>query len=93
MEVARVKPNSQIEFSQKIRKWLKSERELAVFVEGDTLILKKIKIPKLSSIADRASEEEMPLSEIVEEVHRYRREKRDQKGKDVRGVKIKQERQ
>jgi len=80
MEVARVKSNMQIEFSQKIREWLKSERELAVFVEGDTLVLKKIKIPKLSSIAGRTTAEEMPLSVIVEEVHRYRREKRERKG-------------
>jgi len=56
VEVVKVKSNSQIEFSQKIRKWLQPEKELAVFVAGDTLILKKIKIPKLSSIADRSTD-------------------------------------
>ncbi|MFQ5865369.1 MAG: hypothetical protein ACE5IW_09100 [bacterium] len=79
MEIAKIKPNLQIEFSDKIRMWLKTEKELAAFLKGDTLILKKIHIPDIVSIAERNSKEEMPLSEIVEEVHRYRQEKKSAK--------------
>ena len=78
MEIAKVKPNLQIDFPRKVRDWLSSETELAIFVERDTLVLKKIKIPKLSTIAERSMEKEMPLDEIVEEVHRYRKEKKQQ---------------
>jgi len=51
---------------------------LAIWVEGDTLILKKLPPPRLSEVAERApDDEEMPMDEIVAEVHRYRQEKRD----------------
>jgi len=77
MEIAKVKPDLQIEFPLTARNWLSAETELAVFVGRDTLILKKIKIPKLSTIAERATENEMTLDEIVAEVHQYRKEKRE----------------
>lgn len=32
---------------------------------------------KLSEIAGRVTEEQLPLQDIVDEVHRYRRERRD----------------
>ena len=55
---------------------LTAKEELAAFWEGDTLILKRINGPVLSTIAERNPEEEMPLDEICEEVHFYREEKR-----------------
>lgn len=76
METAKVRADLQIDFSQKIRKWLQEETELAVYLNDDTLILKKITVPKLSSIAERETDGEMPLEGIAEEVHRYRKEKR-----------------
>ena len=76
MNIAEVNPNLQIDFPPKVKDWLSSETELAVFVEGDTLVLKKVKIPTLSTIAERSSEREMPIDEIVEEVHRYRKNKK-----------------
>ncbi len=75
METAKVRPNLQIDFSQKVKEWLQAETELAVVLDNDTLILKKITVPKLSAIAERAKGEEMSLEEIAEEVHRYRNEK------------------
>jgi hypothetical protein len=68
---------SKIELSsQLIADWLGSTEELVLLIQGDTLILKKMQILKLSEIAERAPEdEEMPMEEIVAEVHRYRREK------------------
>ena len=79
MNIAKVNPDLQIDFPPKVKDWLRSETELAVFVEHDTLILKKISVPKLSTIADRAIESEMTVDEIVEEVHRYRKEKKEKK--------------
>ncbi len=76
MEIAKIKPNLQIEVPTKIRQWLKTEKELAAFLEGDTLIFKKIRIPDVESIAERSSEKEMPLSEVVEEIHRFREGKK-----------------
>jgi hypothetical protein len=57
--------------------WIGVTDEFSLFIEGDTLILKKMRAPILSEIATRASDEETPLEEIVAEVHRYRREKRN----------------
>ena len=77
MVVAKVKSDLQIDFPQEIKDWLRSQTELAVFLLGNTLILKKVLPPKLSEIAERKPAEEMPLAEIVEEVHQYRKEKRE----------------
>ena len=76
METAIVNDNLQIEVSSEIKKWLHAKEELAAFLAGDTLILKKIQVPTLSSLAELSPEEEMPLQEIVEEVHRYRKGKK-----------------
>jgi len=77
MEIAKVKPDLQIDFPANVKNWLSTETELAVLMEGDTLILKKIQIPNLSTIADRNDEDELPLDEIVKEVHRYRKNKKE----------------
>ena len=57
--------------------WIGAAPELGLFLQGDTLILKKVQPVKLSEIALRVSEDEMPLDEIVAEVHQYRRERQD----------------
>lgn len=69
--------NGKITLPPLVVNWIGAASELSLFIEGDTLILKKMRVPILSEIANRASEEEMPLEEIVAEVHRYRREKRN----------------
>jgi len=56
--------------------WIGSASELSLFIEGDTMILKKMRAPALSEFAARVPEDEMPLDEVVAEVHRYRQEKR-----------------
>jgi hypothetical protein len=61
--------------------WIRPDDELMVFIEGDMLILKKVRPLRLSELAGRApGDVEMPLQEIVDEVHRYRREKRHASG-------------
>lgn len=79
METAKVNEDLQIEVSEAIKNWLSAKEELAAFLEGDMLILKKIRPPQLSSIAEKGPREHMPLEEISTEVHRYRKEKRSRK--------------
>lgn len=67
-----------IELSPLLVEWLGTTNELAMWVEGDTLILKKLTLPRLSELAEWApNDEEMPMDEIVAEVHRYRQERGD----------------
>ena len=60
----------------RVKEWLKPGEQWALWMEEDTLILKRVHPSRLSDIALRFLEEEIPLEEIVAEVHRYRREKR-----------------
>ena len=53
----------------------KPSDEFACFVEGDTLIIKRITPPKLSEIAERVKEKPIPMKKIAEEVHAHRQEK------------------
>lgn len=58
-----------------IKAIFKPSDKIVWFIEGDTLIIKRINPPKLSDIADRLREKAMPMKEIVKEVHAHRREK------------------
>ena len=58
-------------------KTFKPNEKVAVITEGDTLIIKKLNMPKLSSIAQKVRQRPISMTEIVREVHRYRRERRD----------------
>jgi hypothetical protein len=54
-----------------------ADAQFTVITTGDTIILKKITLPRLSEIAGRAPKDKpMTLSEIAQEVHRYRRSRR-----------------
>lgn len=50
--------------------------KVAVLTEGSTLIIRKLELPHLSSIARRVRERSLPMREIAREVHAYRRAKR-----------------
>ena len=52
---------------------------LAVWTEGDVIVLKRLKPAKPSAIAARRPEKEMPLAEIDAEVQAHRKEKRTRK--------------
>ena len=73
--------NGMLELPTEALEWVRPDDELMVFIEGDMLILKKVHPPRLSELAGRARNDvEMPLQEIVDEAHRYRREKRHASG-------------
>lgn len=76
MEAVRV-VDGKISLPQVAINWVGDASELGLFVEGDALVLKKVHSVKLSEIAGRVTEEQPPLQDIVDEVHRYRRERRD----------------
>ena len=73
--------NGKIALPRQAVKWIGEGAELQAFIEGDTLILKKLSKPALSEIATRAADDEIPLDDIVAEVHRHRQEKRDAVGR------------
>ena len=50
--------------------------KVAIFIEGNMLIIKKLEPSRLSSIALRTKGRPVPLRTIVREVHAYRRAKR-----------------
>ncbi len=51
--------------------------EFTVIMAGDTIILKRITPLRLSEVAKRAPKDKaMSMSEISQEVHRYRRSRR-----------------
>ena len=73
--------NGVLELPTEALEWVGTDDELALFIEGDSLILKKVRLPCLSELAGRApGDAEMPLQEIIDEVHRYRQEKRHASG-------------
>ena len=73
--------NGTLELPAEALKWARPDEELMLFIEGDSLILKRVHPPRLSELASRApGDVEMLLQEIVDEVHRHRREKRHASG-------------
>jgi len=73
--------NGMLELPAEALEWVRPDDELMLFIEGDSLVLKKVRPPRLSELAGRApNDTEIPLQEIVDEVHRYRREKRHASG-------------
>lgn len=64
-----------------MKTWLQPSDQVVAFIEGDTLIIKRLRPARLSQIAQRAPDDpEMSLEEIAEEVHRYRKDKRHASG-------------
>ena len=50
--------------------------KVVLVTEGDTVIIKKLERPRLSSIAKRSAARPVPMREIVKEVHAFRKSKR-----------------
>lgn len=80
MKAVKIRTDGSIKLPKEILRLFPSESELAVWTEGDMIILKRVRPLKPSRIAERMPEEEMLLEEIAAEVHQMRREKRDRRG-------------
>lgn len=73
MQTLKVKPDGSITLRRTI---FKPQDRLALISDGDTLILKKLTIPKISEFAKRAKGKPLSLKEIVKEIHLYRKTKK-----------------
>ena len=60
-----------LRLSRELSRWLGRDREVAAFLEGDTVVLKKIMPPSILSLARRGRP--MSMEEINAEVKRARR--------------------
>ena len=80
MKAVKIQTDGSIKLPKEIVRLFPRTSELAVWTEGDMIILKRLSPLKPSEIAERAPEKEMPIEEIATEVHRMRREKRGQRG-------------
>jgi hypothetical protein len=79
MKAVKVQADGSVKLPPEIRRRFPSLSELAVWAEGDTIVLKRLRPVRPSEIAERAPEPEMPLGTIATEVHRMRRAKRRQR--------------
>ena len=57
--------DGRLDLPRAIVNWIGTAHELGLFLEGDTLILKKMQPARLSEIALRVLEDEMPMDKIV----------------------------
>ncbi|MGH7378828.1 MAG: hypothetical protein ACREJ7_01085 [Candidatus Methylomirabilales bacterium] len=80
MQAVKIQADGSIKLPKEILRLFPSASELAVWTEGDMIVLKRLRSLKPSQIAERAPEKEMPIEEIAAEVHRMRREKRSRRG-------------
>lgn len=80
MQAVKIQTNGAIKLPKEVLRLFPRASLLAVWTEGDTIVLKRLRPIRPSQIVERSPEKEMPLHEIVAEVHRMRREKRSQRG-------------
>ena len=80
MKAVKIQADGSVKLPPEILRLFPSASELAVWTDGDTIVLKRLKPLQPSQIAERVPEEEMPLEEIATEVHRMRREKGSRRG-------------
>ena len=76
MKIAKVSEDGAIYLPANLRKNISKGKNLAVWSNGDVIILKKLNPPFPSEFAGRSFEKEPPLREIAKEVHGSRRERR-----------------
>jgi hypothetical protein len=79
MKAVKVEMDGSIKLPEEMLR-LSTSTELAVWTEGDTIVLKRLQPLKPSQIAERVQEKEPPLKDIASEVHRMRREARRRRG-------------
>ncbi len=80
MTAIKVKPDGSVKLPRQVLRRLPEDSELAVWSEGDTIILKRVAPAILTRIAERRPGRGPSLKEITTEVNRMRREKRRLRG-------------
>jgi hypothetical protein len=80
MKAVKVEMDGSIKLPEDMLQLFPTSTELAVWTEGDTIVLKRLQSLKPSQIAERVQEKEMLLKDAAAEVHRMRREMRRCRG-------------
>jgi hypothetical protein len=80
MKAVRVEIDGSIKLPEEMLRLFPTSTELAVWTEGDTIVLKRLQPLKPSQIAERVPEKEPSLKDIAAEVHLMRRETRRRRG-------------
>ena len=76
MKAVKVEVDGSIKLPKAMLRLFPAASELAVWTEGDMIVLKRLQPLKPSRMAERAAQDGPPLREIAAEVHRVRRETR-----------------
>ena len=79
MKAVKVQPDGTVKLPPEVRRRFPSQSELAVWAEGDMIVLKRLRPVRPSEIAERVPGSAMPLRAIATEVHQMRRAKRRQR--------------
>jgi hypothetical protein len=80
MKAVRVETDGSIKLPKAMLRLFPTSSELAVWTEGDMIVLKRLRPLKPSRIAERDPDDGPPLKEIAAEVRRMRRETRRRRG-------------
>jgi len=80
MKAVKVETDGSIKLPKEMMRMFPTSSELAVWTEGDMIVLKRLQPLKPSRIAELVPENGPPLEEIAAEVHRTRREARRRRG-------------
>ncbi len=80
MKAVKVETDGSIKLPKEMLRLFPTSSELAVWTEGDMIVLKRLQPLQPSRIAERVPENGPPLEEITTEVHRMRRETRKRRG-------------
>jgi hypothetical protein len=80
MKAVKVESDGYIKLPKEMLRLFPTASELAVWTEGDMIVLKRLQPLKPSRIAERVPENGPPLENIAAEVHRMRRESRSRHG-------------
>ncbi len=76
VKAIKIKRDGSVKLPRQILRRLPQQSEMAVWAEGDTIILKRVAPASLTRIAERQPARGPALNEIAAEVNRMRREKR-----------------
>ena len=80
MKAIKVESDGYIKLPKEMLRLFPSSSELAVWTEGDMIVLERLRPLKPSQIAERVPDEGPPLRNIATEVHNARRESRKRQG-------------
>lgn len=80
MKAIKVESDGYIKLPKEMLRLFPTSSELAVWTEGDTIVLKRLRPVKPSLIAERVPDAGPPLADIAAEVHRARQGSRKSRG-------------